>query len=682
MAIDPVSFEIIRHRLFRVVEEAVTTLKNVSGSPTTNEGHDLMVSLYTADGGLLMGGVGFLHHLSSASEACKAIIRRFGSKVCAGDVYLLNDPYTAALHTSDVYLVAPIHYRDELVAWSACFVHVNDIGAMNPGGFCPEARDIFTEGFSSPGIRIVHRGEVCEDVLDTLLNMVRSPEMVGLDLRSMIACNHVAAERMVALLDRYGAQTLSEVGGTLIEQSEQSLRRRLSELPDGCWNARQYMDVEGVPVVIRLAMTKTGDSLVFDFTGSSPQLDRGVNCTKWASWGGLLAPLYPTLCHDITWNEGVLRPVSMIAPEGTVVNCIRPAPVSIATTAAVQAVNNASLMCISKMLAASPQYANESTAVWHGSHLCLYLFSRNSRGEAVIDSTTETFGGSGGARWGRDGMDIGGEIPNPIARMANVETNEGMFPIRYLFRRRMTDSGGAGEFRGGTGGEYAIVPHGSADGTLGFVVSGKGVDFPMGHGLGGGYPGAPGRYVIARGGGAEERAPQSEGAITGAHEVVSWGVYTLQHQDVLYVRWNGAGGIGDPMRRDAVAVEHDVREGVVSAAAAQAIYGVALKAEGCVDEEATRAWRGVRGPRGGTSGVLLARTCRACGYNERANHGATGFEVQERNMRELGPVYTTGPETLLRELLCPACGAQVDAQVARKGDGILIDRVVEQGGEK
>ena len=164
--------------------------------------------------------------------------------------------------------------------------------------------------------------------------------------------------------------------------------------------------------------------------------------------------------------------------------------------------------------------------------------------------------------------------------------------------------------------------------------------------------------------------------------MVSWGVYTLQHQDVLYVRWNGAGGIGDPMRRDAVAVEHDVREGVVSAAAAQAIYGVALKAEGCVDEEATRAWRGVRGPRGGTSGVLLARTCRACGYNERANHGATGFEVQERNMRELGPVYTTGPETLLRELLCPACGAQVDAQVARKGDGILIDRVVEQGGEK
>src|SRR5690606_32970550 len=181
-----------------------------------------------------------------------------------------------------------------LVAWSACFVHVNDIGAMNPGGFCPEARDIFNEGVSSPGLRIVHAGNVCEDVLDTLLNMVRSPEMVGLDLRSMIACNHVAAERLKELLDRYGRQTISQVGHQLIEQSERLLRHRLSELPDGTWNARQYMDVEGVPVTIRLSMRKQGDTLAFDFTGSSPQLDRGVNCTRWAAWGGLLAPLYPT----------------------------------------------------------------------------------------------------------------------------------------------------------------------------------------------------------------------------------------------------------------------------------------------------------------------------------------------------------------------------------------------------
>jgi N-methylhydantoinase B len=657
MSVDPISFEIIRHRLFRVIEEAVVTLKNVSGSPTTNEGHDLMVSLYTADGGLLMGGVGFLHHLSSASEACKAIIRRFGNRICEGDDYLLNDPYTAALHTSDVYLIAPIHYEGRLIAWSACFVHVNDIGAMNPGGFSPEARDIFTEGFSTPGLRIVHRGEVCEDVIDTVLNMVRSPEMVGLDLRSMMACNHVAGERLQALLKRYGVEAFNEVGTTLIAQSEQLLRKRLRELPDGRWNARQYMDVEGVPVVIRLQMTKTGDSLEFDFTGSSAQLDRGVNCTWWAAWGGLLAPLFPMLCHDITWNEGVLRPVRMIAPEGTVVNCVRPAPVSIATTAAVQAVNNASLLCISKMLAASREHAHEATAVWHGSHLCLYLFGRNRRGEQVIGSTTETFGGSGGARWDRDGIDIGGEIPNPISRIANVETNEGMFPIRYLFRRRMRDSGGAGEFRGGTGGEYAITPHHSADGSYGFVVSGKGVDFPMGHGIGGGYPGAPGRYVIARG--ALENpsgwAPRTLEELPGRHEAVSWGVYTLQQGDVLYVRWNGAGGIGDPRRRSPQAVAADVAEGVVSASAAQAIYGVC-------DAPATE-----RKKLGTLDQRMLPGVCRSCGF------AAGKFRIVERPMRELGPVYTTGPNTMLRELFCPQCGLLADAQVALAGDEVLND---------
>jgi N-methylhydantoinase B len=672
--LDPVTFEIVRHRLFRIIEEAVVTLKNVSGSPTTNEGHDLMVSLYTADGGLLMGGVGFLHHLSSASEACKAIIRRFGTRVCEGDVYLLNDPYTAALHTSDVYLIAPIHHQGALVAWSACFVHVNDIGAMNPGGFCPDARDIFNEGFSSPGLRIVHAGEVCEDVLDTFFNMVRSPEMVGLDVRSMIACNHVAAERMQALLDRYGGSVVAAAGAKLIEQSELLLRKRLSDLPDGTWHARQYMDVEGRPVLIELAMTKHGDELVFDFTGSSPQLDRGVNCTRWGAWGGLLAPLYPTLCHDITWNEGVLRPVRMVAPEGSVVNCRRPAPVSIATVAAVQAVNNASLACVSKMLAASPVHAREATAIWHGSHLCLYLFGRNRHGDPVIGSTTETFAGSGGARWDRDGIDVGGEIPNPIARMANVETNEAMFPIRYLFRRRMRDSGGAGEFRGGTGGEYAIVPHGSADGTLGFVVSGKGVDYPMGHGLAGGYPGAPGRYVIARGGAAGERAAGNLEDLPGRHETVSWGLYMLQQQDVLYVRWNGAGGVGDPLRRVPQAVAADVREGVVGSVAARTVYGVALTDQGEVDVAASSSLRGRRAFPGAPTSLRRTSVpgiCRVCEHAEVA--GAAPLVVQERSLRELGPVYTTGPDACLREWLCPTCGAQVDARVVRRGDALPVD---------
>jgi N-methylhydantoinase B len=586
---DPITFSIIRHRLFRVVEEAVITLKHVSGSAITNEGHDLMVSLYQADGSLLMGGVGFLHHLTSAAEACKAIIRRFGGQIAESDMFLLNDPYTAALHTSDIYLVSPIHHGGKLVAWSACFVHVSDIGAMNPGGFAPDAQDIFTEGFSSPGTKIIDRGELRQDLWDTILNMVRSPEMVALDLRSMIACNNVARERMLALIDKYGTKIVDEACASLINQSEVKLRGRLRELPNGRWQSRQYLEVKGEIYKVLLTMTKQDDTLTFDFTGSSPQSKYSVNCSKWASLGGLFAPLFPLLCYDIVWNEGAIRPIKMIAPEGTIVNCTRPAPVSVATVGAIQSVNNAACSTIGKMLAASEKYADEATAVWHANHFAIFMFGNNQRGRLAIGILTETFAGAGGARTFGDGVDIGGEIPNPISRMANVETIEAQFPIRYLFRRKLTDSGGPGKFRGGAGGEMAIVAHDAPDGGIHYVLSGKGTRFPQSDGLCGGYPGSVNDYVwvhAPQDGHNTDRFAQTLDAIPGEDVPISWGVFPLMGDDALYVRWNGGGGIGDPLDRPPEKVMTDVTTGHISKAAAREVYGV-VEIAGTIDASAT-----------------------------------------------------------------------------------------------
>jgi N-methylhydantoinase B len=590
---DPVTFSIIRHRLFRVVEEAVITLKHVSGSAITNEGHDLMVSLYQADGSLLMGGVGFLHHLTSAAEACKAIIRKFEGRIGESDLFLLNDPYTAALHTSDIYLVAPIHHGGKLVAWSACFVHVSDIGAMNPGGFAPDAQDIFTEGFSSPGIKLVDRGELRQDVWETILNMVRSPEMVALDLRSMIACNNVARARMLALIDKYGAPIVDTACKMLIDQSEARLRERLRELPDGHWQSRQYLEVKGEIYKVLLTMTKNGDTLTFDFTGSSPQSKYSVNCSKWASLGGLFAPLFPLLCYDIVWNEGVIKPIRMIAPEGSIVNCTRPAPVSVATVGAIQSVNNAACSTIGKMLAASDKYADEATAVWHANHFAIFMFGNNQRGRLAIGILTETFAGAGGARTFADGVDIGGEIPNPISRMANVETIEAQFPIRYLFRRRLTDSGGPGQYRGGAGGEMAIVAHDAPDGGIHYVVSGKGTKFPQSEGLGGGYPGGVNDYVWVHAPHEMhnvDRFAQSLDTIPGDSEPISWGVFPLMGSDALYIRWNGGGGIGDPLERPPEKVSADIDAGLISEQAASDVYGV-IRNEKTVDGAATKTKR-------------------------------------------------------------------------------------------
>ena len=598
-AVDPITFSIIRHRLYRVIDEAVITLKHVSGSAITNEGHDLMVSLYRADGSLLMGGVGFLHHLTSAAEACKAIIRRFEGRINEGDVFLTNCPYTAALHTSDVYLVAPIHYEGKLVAWSACFVHVYDIGAMVPGGFSPDSRDIFTEGFSSPGLKLVDRGEMNTDIMDTLLNMVRAPEMVALDLSSMIAANNVARERMVALVEKYGPVSVDQACQSLVDQSEQSFRDRLCELPDGRWESRQYFDIEDETYRVLLAMTKNKDTLTFDFTGSSEQSKYGINCAYWASWGGFFAPLFPLLCYDITWNDGVLRPISMIAPEGTIVNCTRPAPISVATVGAIQSVNNAACICISKMLSASKKYAKEATAVWHGSHFAIFMFGQNQKNQEAIGIMTETFGGAGGGRSFADGVDVGGEIPNPIGRMANVETTESHFPVRYLFRRATSDSGGAGKFRGGTSLEYAIQQHDSPDGGIHYVVSGKGTKFSMSDGLGGGHPGAPCNFrwvhnneAALEGKNINPFANSAE-EMTGEQESISWGVFPLMDRDVLYVRSDGGGGYGDPIERDPANTARDVREGAVSEMVARRIYGVVLDDSGAVDETASEEARAV-----------------------------------------------------------------------------------------
>ncbi|MDE0155215.1 MAG: hydantoinase B/oxoprolinase family protein [Gammaproteobacteria bacterium] len=676
--IDPITFSIIRHRLFRVVDEAVITLKNVSGSAITNEGHDLMVSLYRADGTLLMGGVGFLHHLTSAAEACKSIIRRFRGDIHAGDVFLLNDPYTAALHTSDVYLVAPIHYRGELVAWSACFVHVYDIGATNPGGFCPDAENIYTEGFSSPGIRLVGKGEINRAVMDTFLNMVRSPDMVALDLNSMIACNNVARERMLALIEKYGFETVDETCKTLIARSEEKLRARLRELPDGQWQSRQYLSVKDEIYRVELTMTKRDDSLIFDFSGSSEQSRYAINCTRWASLGGLFAPLFPLLCYDITWNEGVISPITMIAPEGTIVNCTRPAPVSVATVGAIQSVNNAACTTIGKLLSASEKYAPEASAVWHANHFAVFLFGQNQHNKLAIGILTETFAGAGGARAWADGIEVGGEIPNPISRMANVETVEYTFPIRYLYRRRLKDSGGPGRYRGGVGMELSFVPHDAPDGGMHYVVSGKGSKFPMSEGLAGGYPGSPNAYIWVK----NNRA--KEDAIPGEQQEVDWGVFPLMGKDALYVRWNGGGGYGDPLSRPPQDVARDIRDGLTSPEFAESVYGVIIdtgtgEAEPSLTEK-KRTELVAQRKNGGQSAPVAGApvTCKHCGQSLGGTDGnwKESASVQETPMQNLGGPYSSGGDVLLRSFSCPGCGILVDTETAMQGDPYLNDRLL------
>jgi N-methylhydantoinase B len=339
--------------------------------------------------------------------------------------------------------------------------------------------------------------------------------------------------------------------------------------------------------------------------------------------------------------------------------------------------------------------------VWHGSHLTNYLFGRSQRGDEFIGSTTEALAGAGGARHAADGIDVGGEIPNPISRIANVETNEARYPIRYLFRRRMMDSGGAGRFRGGTGGEYAFVPHDSPDGGVGLVLCGKGIAYPMGQGLEGGYPGAPGCVVLVEGnaaegdGGAAAGRPLRLEDLCGERRPICWGVFRVAAKDALYIRWNGAGGYGDPLDRAPDSVARDVAIGAVSPAAARHIYGVVLDGAGGLDAGATETARAeLRSRRVRRRGEPPARPlspfrgidrheacasarCRSCGHPLCAAGGPWKAQaaLQERPLSRIAAVYTTAERVVLREFCCPCCAALLDAEIALPEDPFLDDTV-------
>lgn len=596
MKVDPFTFEIIRHRLFRIIEESIITLKHVSGSSPTVDGHDLLVGLYRPDGSLLMGALGYLHVLPGAGQAVKHIIREYSENpgINEGDAFLLNDPYICALHTPDMYVVTPIHYKSKLIAWSSNFVHLRDIGAVNPGGFAPDSKEIFHEGFDTPGIKVIDRGVVKKDVWRTMMNMVRMPEVVALDLHSQIAANLTAGKRMIDLVEKYGPETLDEVSKRILDISENLLRERLLTIPDGTWRSRQYLDSHQGTFTVRLALTKKGDTLTYDFSGTSPQAPFGFNATYWPVVGGCIAPLFPMLCFDMDWNEGLLRPIKVTAPEGSIVNPIRPAPTTIATLSGLEMADNVALESVSKMLLAS-KYRQEATAVWLGAHLTITIYGyRNS--SYMVSTTPENMGGSGGARTFKDGVDYGGQVINPVARIPNVEAMETAVPIMYLFRRLIQDSGGPGKYRGGLTTEFAMMPHDAMNDSVNLVLYGRGQDFTQCEGIGGGYPGSNGAFIIGKGTNVRERlvtdgVPRNIRELSGKTTLTMWGTQELGKNDFVNVWLMGAGGYGDPIDREPESVRSDVEDGFVSPSSASDIYGVVVNEKMKVDEAGTKRRR-------------------------------------------------------------------------------------------
>ena len=581
-SVDPITFEILSHRLYQIAREMGTALERVGGTVNTTQMHDYMASLYLANGDVLSAGDSMGWHVACAGFAVKRIIERFENSggINPDDIFLLNDPYLAAIHQSDVYMISPIHFTGRLVGWSATFVHVMDIGAMSPGGNSPGATEICHEGIRIPGIKLVDRGELRKDFFDAFINMTRQPVMVGLDLKCEIAANNVAKSRIHALYEQFGAELVTAVSQEMLHYSEAILRKRIAEIPDGTWSDTGTIHA-GDTWKVHVTLNKKGDRLLFDFTGSSPQAKKGINLPYHATFGACYEAMLCTLAYDLPKNHGALKPIEVIAPEGTVVNPTPPAPVSLNTTSGGATVKFVANSAIMQMLATSEKWRGEVMALNAGHRLARHA-GVNQHGKYYVSTLSEGALDGTGVRSYKDGDDTGRGLS-----CYNIEWLEANFPLLYLFRRNTKGGAGAGRYRGGTGGESALTVHDAPEGKIKGVALGVAGLRNSGQGMFGGYPGAPSLLLLKEGTRvaeiiAADKSPDQLDDVGGSGRLLPYCEFDIGKNDVLYMRMSSGGGYGDPLEREPERVLNDVEDGIVSRAEAGEIYGVVLQGDDLV----------------------------------------------------------------------------------------------------
>jgi N-methylhydantoinase B len=708
--VDPVTFEVLNHRLLSITEEMGIQYMRCSGSNVLITGNDAATAVMQPDGALVAVGPYIVTQGNVLPLIVESTQRLAGDDVGIddGDIFICNDPYLGAIHHPDFATVAPIFHDGELLGWIGASGHQLDTGGMDPGGFSIKAVDVHQEGLRMPPVKLVERGRMREDVLRWIMNQVRDP-LVGLDVKGQVAALNTGRRRILELIGTWGADTVKAVMARSIELARDKLQRRLRELPDGVWREVQYIDHDGhEPRIYQVVctLTKRGDRLTFDFAGTSPNARGLINSTYSGLQAAVLSAVYIKLCWDLPWNRGVRDCLDIVTEGGTVNNCAYPAPCAMATISAVIVTIDAAWRCLAQMLMASERYRDQAMAVWSGTSMAPIFAGTSQHGFPFAATEMSHFGGGGGARAYADGVDTAGIVFNTTPNMPNIEDQEAEYPVLYLFRRHLRDSGGPGRFRGGRAGELAYTVYDAPDGRLEGLFAGTGAEMPNALGLSGGMPGAAIRIArvvgsdlprrLARG----DSLPTELAAIGGRLEVLAC-KHTrtpIEAGDVWYHSWQAGGGWGDPLTREPQSVADDVARGAVSHAAAGGIYGIVFDGSGAVDRAATELHRGelrrarlaqatipiagdarlvVKGSAGRRIGDALvvdgdAVLCGYCGHR----HGDAGEDLLPRLREVAAPLAAAGPvrgedydrgRFKLRQLCCGACGGLIDVQVALDG---------------
>ena len=583
---DPITFEVLRHRLWAINDEQAMTAARMSGSAIVYEAYDFNTALVTPKGEGLFVGVYLARHATTIDLVVRSVQAAYEDNISDGDMFLTNDPWAGVVHQSDFCLVAPIFHEGEIVLWTGITMHELDVGGSVPGSLCSGARDAYGEPPLITPLKIVVKGELQADIERLYLRNSRTPVINALNLRARIGCQMTTRARILSLVEKYGSNTFLDVQDRIIEHVANIIGQRVKALPDGTWRQVGYLDHdthENKLYPVRLAMTKTGGKLTFDFRGTAAQAPGPINCTESGLWGGVMSALLPMMCFDVPWCvAGLKRVIEIISDQGTVNNASFPAAVSFGTVAACWETTDVASQALAKMYMCSESYRKEVMATWSPSSNGLVLSGDDRHSRPMTALWLGPLAGGGGARVFKDGIDGGGWLPQGLGSQPNVETGEELYPVLEAFRRYAPDSAGPGKRRGGVGTEYLLLPHKTKT-PLTTVRYCHGVSQTEARGLAGGLPGAIQVQLLHRGADAFKRFAAGR-PVEHASDLVSKdvtlipakGITVLGPDDAIFVVATGGGGYGDPLTRDPEAVARDVAAGLCTPTMARDTYGVEL----------------------------------------------------------------------------------------------------------
>ena len=551
--IDPITKEVVRNALSSIGDEMALVIMRTAYSPIVRDSGDFSTGLCDRNGRMIASGLTMALHLGSFPDAMQQMMADYAGDINPGDMFVWNDPYGGGgMHLPDVYIVKPVFHDDEIEGFATTLVHQIDLGGAAPGSNAVFSTEIYQEGLRIPIIKLFDRGEPNDSFFKILEKNTRLPDKVAGDMRAQIAACRTAERGYLKLIEKYGVETFRQLLEEMHDHSEALMRAEIAALPDGTWSFTDYLDGFGedpVPIALQVTVTIAGDGVTIDWTGSAGEVPAAINCPIPFTKAACYVVLKCLAEQDIPNFEGFMRPIEVIAPEGTIVNPRLPAACAARAIIGWRALD--------VLFGAFAQIVPDRIPAGGEGGVSFPVIGGYHEGRPYICS--ETLAGAWGALPDRDGVH---GIPNPGGNLTNqpVEMIEALYPIEVTRYGVLENSGGPGKHRGG----LAFVREYRLLGEEARLVMRSDRRMYLPYGLDDGAPGTPSWNIINPGDG-QRILP-----------VMPMEAVKLKTNDVFCHISAGGGGYGDPLTRDPAAVLDDVCEERMSADYARDVYGVVI----------------------------------------------------------------------------------------------------------